>query len=116
MQSPAAPAHQRRLRRLRAQLGTAAPPIALAPAAAAPSLGAPTSSGGRLAGKVAVISGAGAGIGRQTMLTFSREGATVFGCGRTLATLEETAALVKAAGGTATVQRCDVSKGRSARP
>ena len=65
---------------------------------------------GRLAGKVAVISGAGAGIGRQTALTFAREGATVFGCGRTLATLEETRGLVLQQQGRCTVRVADVSQ------
>lgn len=67
------------------------------------------SAGGRLAGKVAIISGAGGGIGREVMARFAAEGATVIGCGRTLATLEVTRELVEASGGTATVLQCDVS-------
>ena len=68
-----------------------------------------TSSSSRLAGKVAVISGAGGGIGREVMARFASEGATVVGCGRTLATLEETRRLVEAAGGVASVLQADVS-------
>ena len=45
----------------------------------------------RLAGKVALITGTGAGIGRGCALAFARAGATVFGCdidaGRALATV-----------------------------
>ncbi|MFD5758109.1 SDR family NAD(P)-dependent oxidoreductase, partial [Streptomyces sp. NPDC127044] len=35
---------------------------------------------GRLAGKIAFISGTGAGIGRAAAQVFAAEGATVFGC------------------------------------
>jgi NAD(P)-dependent dehydrogenase (short-subunit alcohol dehydrogenase family) len=45
----------------------------------------------RLAGKIALVTGIGAGIGRGCALVFAREGATVFGCDidadRTLATV-----------------------------
>jgi NAD(P)-dependent dehydrogenase (short-subunit alcohol dehydrogenase family) len=53
----------------------------------------------KLAGKVAIISGAGTGVGRATMVLFAREGAKVVGCGRTAATGDETMRLVKEAGG-----------------
>lgn len=46
-----------------------------------------------LDGQVALISGAGSGIGRATSIEFSRLGATVVGCGRSPEKLEETAAL-----------------------
>jgi NAD(P)-dependent dehydrogenase (short-subunit alcohol dehydrogenase family) len=53
----------------------------------------------KLAGKVAIISGAGSGVGRATMVLFAREGAKVVGCGRTAASGEETMRLVREAGG-----------------
>src|SRR5680860_376582 len=43
--------------------------------------------------KVAVISGAGSGLGREATLEMIRLGATVIGCGRRTEPLEETAAL-----------------------
>lgn len=55
----------------------------------------------RLEGKVAVITGAGSGVGRACMELFASEGAKVVGCGRTEASGEETLELVKQAGGEA---------------
>ncbi|MFD9547299.1 SDR family NAD(P)-dependent oxidoreductase [Nocardia salmonicida] len=57
-------------------------------------------SAGRLAGKVAVITGTGRGQGREAALRFATEGAIVCGCDRDAEESEETAALVRAAGGT----------------
>ncbi|MCJ2188441.1 SDR family NAD(P)-dependent oxidoreductase [Novosphingobium beihaiensis] len=48
---------------------------------------------GRLAGKVAVITGAGAGQGREIALLFARAGAKVAGCDVDTASIEETRAL-----------------------
>ena len=47
---------------------------------------------GRLDGKVAIITGAGSGIGRAIALGYAREGARVFGIDLNLAGLQETAA------------------------
>jgi NAD(P)-dependent dehydrogenase (short-subunit alcohol dehydrogenase family) len=54
---------------------------------------------GRLAGKVAIITGTGAGQGRAAALRFAREGASVVGCDLNEADALETVRLVNAAGG-----------------
>lgn len=48
---------------------------------------------GLLEGQVAIVSGAGSGLGRETALELSRLGATVVGCGRRLEPVDETASL-----------------------
>ncbi len=48
---------------------------------------------GLLEGQVVAVSGAGAGLGRESALEMLRLGATVVGCGRRAEPLEETAAL-----------------------
>jgi NAD(P)-dependent dehydrogenase (short-subunit alcohol dehydrogenase family) len=53
----------------------------------------------KLAGKTAIITGAGTGVGRAAMVLFAREGASVVGCSRTAANGEETMRLVREAGG-----------------
>lgn len=62
-----------------------------------------------LSDKVAVITGAGTGLGQSAAVHFARQGAKVVGCGRTQATLDETAKLVAEAGGQATMVTGDVS-------
>ncbi len=57
---------------------------------------------GRLEGKVAIITGAGQGIGAAIADLYAREGARVLITGRTLSKLEEVADKIKAAGGTCT--------------
>lgn len=64
---------------------------------------------GRVEGKIAVVTGASSGIGRECMLMFAREGATVFGVARTHANLDETIRLVKAAGGNGMSFSADLS-------
>lgn len=62
-----------------------------------------------LKGRVAVITGAGGGIGRQAAITFTEAGADVVIADVKTDGLEETAALVTAAGGRAVVAPTDVS-------
>lgn len=64
---------------------------------------------GRLTGKIALITGAGSGVGRATAMLFAKEGAQVIAVGRTLAKCEETTRLVESAGGQCHPIRCDVS-------
>jgi 3-oxoacyl-[acyl-carrier protein] reductase len=62
-----------------------------------------------LSGQVAVITGAGRGIGAAIAHKLSKMGATVVLCGRTRAALEFTAQAVKQTGGKAEVIPCDVT-------
>jgi NAD(P)-dependent dehydrogenase (short-subunit alcohol dehydrogenase family) len=64
----------------------------------------------RLAGKMALISGAGGGIGRETALLFAHEGARVAAADLDVAGAEETAERVREAGGTAVAIAADVSE------
>jgi NAD(P)-dependent dehydrogenase (short-subunit alcohol dehydrogenase family) len=64
---------------------------------------------GRLAGKVAVITGGGSGIGRACALRFSAEGAKVCAADLDQAAAAETARLVEAAGGKALAMRTDTT-------
>src|SRR5262245_53194576 len=63
----------------------------------------------RLAGKVAVITGAGAGIGRATAELFAEEGAAVVIAERDEATGRDASAAIQKAGGRALFVRTDVS-------
>lgn len=56
-------------------------------------------TGGRLAGKVAVITGTGGGQGRAAALLFAAEGAVVVGCDVQPVGAAETVEMVRAAGG-----------------
>ena len=64
----------------------------------------------RLAGKAAVITGAGVGIGRATALLFAKEGASVAVADLNPTTGRETVALIEAAGGKAFFVQADVSQ------
>jgi len=69
----------------------------------------------RLTNKVALITGAGSGIGRESALLFAREGAKVVVVDINSAAGQETVSLVKAAGGEAAFTGADVSKAVEAR-
>ena len=61
-----------------------------------------------LSGQVAVVTGAGRGIGAAIAHKLAALGATVAVCGRTLKTLEATASSISALGGHARALACDV--------
>ncbi len=64
---------------------------------------------GQLDGKVAIVTGAGRGIGRAVALLFAREGARVAVVSRTASTVRDVVAAIEAAGGTALGIACDVT-------
>jgi len=64
---------------------------------------------GRLAGKVAVVTGAGSGIGRAAALLFAREGAAVAVVDVAATAAKESAAEIAAAGGRAMAVSADVT-------
>ena len=64
---------------------------------------------GTLAGKVAVVTGAGSGIGRAAAALFAREGATVAAVDLAEAAAKETAEQIAATGGRAVAAVADVS-------
>lgn len=68
----------------------------------------------RLQDKVAVITGAGNGIGRETALLFAKEGAAVVVADVVDAAGEQTVADIQAAGGKAVYVHADVSKAADA--
>ena len=65
---------------------------------------------GRLADKIAVITGTGGSMGRATALAFAREGASIVGCDVSVDAAEATVEMVKAAGGQmVSMQPCRLS-------
>jgi NADP-dependent 3-hydroxy acid dehydrogenase YdfG len=68
----------------------------------------------RLKNKIAWVTGAGSGIGRAAAVALAQEGATVIVSGRREGPLEEVAAEIKAAGGTAIVKPADLTNAAAA--
>ncbi len=64
----------------------------------------------QLAGRVALITGAGSGIGRASALLLAREGAAIALVGRTESELEETRGRIEADGGRALAVEADVAE------
>jgi NAD(P)-dependent dehydrogenase (short-subunit alcohol dehydrogenase family) len=65
---------------------------------------------GSLAGRRALVTGGGTGIGRQFAESLARAGAAVVICGRRLAPLEDAARLITSAGGAVMVVTADVTR------
>ena len=68
---------------------------------------------GELAGKVAIVTGGGAGIGRGIATVMAREGATVVCTDIVLGNAEGSATAIRAAGGKAAALQQDVTSWRS---
>jgi len=68
------------------------------------------SSGTRLQGKTALITGAGSGIGRESSLLWASEGASIVAVDIDQASAQHTVEAVRAAGGRAAAVQADVSR------
>ena len=67
------------------------------------------SNEGSLRGKVAVVTGAGRGIGQAIAIAYAQAGAAVCCGARSLSQLEDTARRIRTEGGTALAIFCDVT-------
>ena len=64
---------------------------------------------GLLDGKIALVTGAGTGIGRETAMLLAQDGATVVLTGRRIDPLQDVVALIEQAGGKAVARALDVA-------
>jgi len=64
----------------------------------------------RFENRIAIVTGAGSGIGRATAVALGREGAKVAACDRSLEKAEDTAREITGAGGTSVAVAADVSR------
>ncbi|MGY4503923.1 NADP-dependent 3-hydroxy acid dehydrogenase YdfG [Bradyrhizobium sp. GM24.11] len=64
---------------------------------------------GLLDGKIALVTGAGTGIGRETAILLAQDGATVVLTGRRIDPLKDVATLIKKAGGKAVARALDIT-------
>ncbi|MDA9500132.1 SDR family NAD(P)-dependent oxidoreductase [Bradyrhizobium sp. CCBAU 11357] len=64
---------------------------------------------GLLDGKIALVTGAGTGIGRETAILLAQEGASVVLTGRRIAPLQEVVSVIEKAGGEAVARALDVA-------
>ncbi len=69
----------------------------------------------RFSNKVALVTGAGSGIGQATAFAFARDGASMIVADVGVAGGEQTVGLIEEIGGKATFIACDVSQARSRR-
>ena len=69
--------------------------------------GDPSRAAGRLSGKRAIVTGAGSGIGRAASRLFAAEGAAVLVVDRVAESVEQTAAMIREAGGRAVAVAAD---------
>lgn len=67
------------------------------------------------AGKVAMVTGGGSGIGRATSLAFAKKGAKVVVVGRTKENIEETQEMIRGLGGESLAVQADVSQDKQVR-
>ncbi len=69
---------------------------------------------GHLDGQIAIITGAGTGIGREAALMFADEGAKLVIAGRRIEPLNEVVGLIESAGGSAVAKSVDMEDGDAA--